>query len=174
MGVPKSVRLPSRLEHELEREFARRGVKEWSAGVVDLLSEAVRMRRVPGVVFVDSRIGRRPMVAGTGLDVWELVATWLAVGRDEAALREATDWLTEAQRRSALNYYALYPEEIDARLAADDAWTAERVRDELPFTAHAPAATVASPNGGTGHGGPSGDPSRARNGSPPGSSPDAR
>jgi len=146
MGAPKSLRLPTPLERELEREFARRGVKEWSAGVVDLLSEAVRMRRVPGIVFVDSRTGRRPMVAGTGLDVWELVATWHAVGRDETAFREATDWLTEAQRRSALNYYALYPEEIDQRLAAEEGWTAARVRDELPFTA--PGPTGASPGGG--------------------------
>lgn len=42
MGAPRSVRLPAPLEQDLEREFARRGVKEWSAGIVDLLSEAVR------------------------------------------------------------------------------------------------------------------------------------
>lgn len=122
------------MERELEREFARRGVKEWTAGIVALLSEAVRMRRVPGIVFIDSRTGRRPMVAGTGLDVWELIAMWHAVGRDEAEFRAATGWLTEAQRRAALNYYVLYPDEIDQRLAAEEDWTAERVRDELPFT----------------------------------------
>lgn len=163
MGVPKSLRLPTSLERELEREFARRGVKEWSAGVVDLLSEAVRMRRVPGVVFVDSRTGRRPMVAGTGLDVWELIAAWHAVGRDEAGFRTATDWLTDAQRRAALNYYALYPDEIDQRLAAEEGWTAERAHDELPFAARSPtprrtgrgsgrdagsAAPTATPNDG--------------------------
>lgn len=147
MGTPKSLRLPTALEREIEREFARRGVREWSVGVVDLLSEAVRMRRVPGVVFVDSRTGRRPMVAGTGLDVWELVATWHAVGRGEAEFRTATEWLTDTQRRAALNYYALYPEEIDARLAAEEGWLPERVRDELPFSAldlaaPAPAASV--------------------------------
>lgn len=149
MGAPQSIRLPTALERELEREFARRGVKEWTAGIVDLLSEAVRMRRVRGVVFVDSRTGRRPMVVGTGLDVWELIATWHAVGRDEAAFREATDWLTEAQRRAALNYYALYPEEVDQRLAAEEGWTAERVRDELPFAVLGPTvgeARTAPPN----------------------------
>lgn len=142
MGAPKSLRLPTPLERELEREFARRGVKEWSTGVVDLLSEAVRMRRVPGVVFVDGRTGRRPMVAGTGVDVWEMVATWHAVGRDESEFRNATDWLTEAQRRAALNYYALYPEEIDQRLAAEDDWTEARVRDELPFASRGPTLGV--------------------------------
>lgn len=134
MGAPRSVRLPAPLEQDLEREFARRGVKEWSTGIVDLLSEAVRMRRVPGVVFVDGRTGRRPMVAGTGLDVWELIATWHALSRDEAQFHAAYDWLTDAQRRAALNYYALYPDEIDRRLAAEERWTPERMRDELPFT----------------------------------------
>lgn len=138
MGAPKSLRLPAALEQELEREFARRGVKEWTTGVVDLLSEAVRMRRVPGIVFVDSRTGRRPVVAGAGLDVWEVIATWKAVGGDEPRFREATDWLTETQRRAALNYYALYPAEIDERLAVEESWTPERVRQELPFASHGP------------------------------------
>ena len=80
---PRTIRLPKPLEEDLEREFARRGVKEWSGGVVDLLQEAVRMRRVPGISFVDSITGRRPVLAGTGLDVWEVIATWKAAGRDE-------------------------------------------------------------------------------------------
>lgn len=145
MGAPKSLRLPASLERELEREFARGGVREWSAGIVDLLTEAVRMRRVPGIVFVDSRTGRRPMVAGTGLDVWELIATWQAVGQDEAEFRVATDWLTETQRRAALNYYALYADEIDWRIAVDDRWTSERVREELPFASRAPMPNASVP-----------------------------
>lgn len=74
------------------------------------------------------------MVAGTGLHGWELIATWHALSRDEAQFHAAYDWLTDAQRRAALNYYALYPDEIDRRLAAEERWTAERMRDELPFT----------------------------------------
>lgn len=138
MGMPKSLRLPATLERELAREFARRGVKEWTAGIIDLLSEAVRMRRVPGIVFVDSRTGRRPAVAGTGLEVWEMVALWQEVEQDTARFREVTDWLTEPQRRAALNYYALYPAEIDARLAVEESWTPERVRQELPFASFGP------------------------------------
>ena len=135
---PKTIRIPLALEQELAREFVRRGVKEWSAGVVDLLSEAVRMRRVPGIVFVDSRTGRRPVIAGAGLDVWEVIATWKAVGEDEARLRQACGWLSEPQIRAALNYYALYAEEIDKRLAMEETWTPERLRQELPFSAVGP------------------------------------
>jgi len=119
----------------LAREFVRRGVKEWSAGIVDLLAEAVRMRRVPGIVFADSRTGRRPVVAGAGLDVWEVIATWKAVGEDQARLRQTCDWLNEPQLRAALNYYALYTDEIDKRLSIEETWTPERLHRELPFTA---------------------------------------
>lgn len=156
---PRTIRLPEQLERDLEREFERRGVKEWSSGVVDLLSEAVRMRRVPGIVFVDSRTGRRPVVAGTGLDVWEIIATWKAVGEDDDRFREAYDWLTETQRRSARNYYALYPEEIDRRLAIEESWTPERVRRELPFAS--PRPPVESHRGEEPRGGRRGKTSRA-------------
>ena len=141
MPAPRSIRIPRTLQSELEREFARRGTGEWSAGVVDLLTEAVRQRRVPGVVFVDGRTGRRPMVAGTGMDVWELVAVWRAVGEDAQRFREATEWLTDTQRAAALNYYALYPEEIERRLAVDEAWTPERLQRELPFASGATHST---------------------------------
>src|SRR5437870_9358148 len=121
--APKTIRLPEPLERELEREFARRGVKEWSAGVVDLLQEAVRKRRVPGIAFVDSITGRRPVLAGTGLDLWEIIATWQSLGRQEEKLQQAYHWLTSAQLRSALAYYRCYPEEIDRRIALNEAWT---------------------------------------------------
>ncbi len=131
---PRTIRLPAQLEQDLEREFTRRGVKEWSAGVVDLLSEAVRMRRVPGIIFVDSRTGRRPVIAGTGLDVWEVIATWKVAEQDEAKLREAYDWLTEPQVRSALSYYELYESEVEAQLEREKRLTQERLQRELPFT----------------------------------------
>lgn len=136
--APKTIRLPQPLERELEREFARRGVKEWSAGVVDLLNEAVRMRRVPGILFADSITGRRAVIAGTGLDVWEVVATWKAVGHDEEKLREAYHWLSAGQLRAALTYYRVYPAEINERIAREESWTPERIRRELPFASPGP------------------------------------
>jgi uncharacterized protein (DUF433 family) len=135
MPRPRTIRLPEPLEKELAREFARRGVKEWSSGVVDLLQEAVRTRRVPGISFVDSITGRRPVIAGTGLDVWEVIATWKIVDRNEEKLRLAYHWLTPAQLRVALTYYRFYPEEIDQRIALDEAWTPDRVREEFPVAA---------------------------------------
>ncbi len=50
-------------------------------------------------------------------------------------MRASYDWLTDFQLRSALGYYKLYPDEIDARLAAEERWTPERVASEYPFLA---------------------------------------
>jgi uncharacterized protein (DUF433 family) len=73
------------------------------------------------------------VVAGTGLDVWEVVRTWEdgEKGLDEA--RANYPWLSEAQIRAAIGYYELYPVEVDERLQREREWNAERVRQELPF-----------------------------------------
>lgn len=89
------------------------------------------MRRAPGIVFAAGPTGRRAVVAGTGLDVWELVAAWLEGSRDFEDLKRNYEWLTEAQLRSALRYYELYPEEIDARLERERRWTPEAIRFEI-------------------------------------------
>ena len=61
-GKPRGLRLPEDLEREIEREKERRGTS-FSAAVVDLLRESVRMRRVPGIVFADGPSGRRDIAA---------------------------------------------------------------------------------------------------------------
>lgn len=91
------------------------------------------MRHAPGVFFVDGPAGRRAALAGTGLDVWEIIATWRACGQDFDQLRGSYGWLTEPQLRAALTYYDLYPQEIDARLEREAEWTRERVERELHF-----------------------------------------
>lgn len=136
--MPKStargIRVPADLQEAIEREMDRRDVKEWSTMVVELLEEAVRARLAPGIVFVDGATGRRPVVAGSGLEVWEVVSTWREVGRNYDRLRAAYEALTEPQLRAALSYYELYGEEVDARLEREARLTQERVQSELPFT----------------------------------------
>jgi uncharacterized protein (DUF433 family) len=116
-----------------DSEAGESGKTTWSALATELLDEALRMRRAPGVVFVDGPVGRRAVVAGTGLDVWEVVATWQASAKDFDLLRENYSWLIEPQLRAALAYYGLYPGEIDARLEREARWTPERVASDLPF-----------------------------------------
>jgi uncharacterized protein (DUF433 family) len=133
-STARGVRVPAALQEEIEREMERRDVDEWSTMVVELLREAVRARRAPGIVFADGATGRRPVVAGSGLEVWEVVQAWKEVGRNYDRLRAAYDWLSEPQLRAALSYYELYGDEVDARLEREAKLTAERVQNELPFT----------------------------------------
>lgn len=130
----RGIRFPESLQREIEREMASRGVNEWSTMVVQLLEEAIRSRRAPGIVFVDGATGRRPVVAGSGLEVWEVIATWLDVGRNYDRLRASYDWLTEPQVRAAISYYELYGPEVDERLAREGTLTSESVAADLPFT----------------------------------------
>jgi len=136
MKAVRSLRLPPALEEELHHDFASRGIREWSAGVVALLTEGVRMRRVPGIIFVDSIGGRRAAVAATGLDVWEIIATWKTLGENEGDLQSAYDWVSPAQLAAALAYYRLYPHEIDERISLEARWSPEEIR------ASAPAASI--------------------------------
>ena len=132
MTRARGIRIADELAREISREAESRGVSS-SAMITALLTEALKMRRVPGIVMMDGPTGRRAVVAGSGLDVWEIIATWQACGGDERQLAQNYPWLTQPQLRAALTYYALYPDEIEARLAREYQWTPERVRRELPF-----------------------------------------
>lgn len=129
----RGVRVSVGLDREIQREADLRG-KSWSATTQEMLDEAIRMRRAPGVVFAEGPAGRRAVIAGSGLDVWEVIASWRAMGEDFGRLRAGYPWLTEPQLRGALSYYRLYPKEIDERLEREQSWTPERVRRELPFS----------------------------------------
>ncbi len=144
---PTGLRLPEDLKSEIERERRMRSIT-FSAAVISLLREALRMRRVPGVHFVEGFGGtRRAAIAGTGLEIWEVVRTYREVGEDYERLKDSYPWLSDLQLRAALSYYELYPEEIDERIEAEESWTPERLGKEMPFAvprlkgeARAPAA----------------------------------
>lgn len=127
----RGPRLPADLEKEIAREAEARG-KTRSAVTRELLGEAPRMRYAPGILFADGPGGRRAAVAGTGLDVWEVVRAWKECGEDLAKLRRELPWLTGPQLRTAIAYYQLYPEEVDARLVREAGWTAESLAREHP------------------------------------------
>ena len=124
--------MPEDVCSEIEREQQMRGTTFSAA--VSLLREAIRMRRVPGIHFVEGVGGtRRAAVAGTGLEVWEVVRTYKEVVEDYGELTKSYPWLSEPQLRAALSYYELYPDEIEARLKLEESWTPERVKKEMPF-----------------------------------------
>lgn len=133
-SVQHSLRIPTKLDGEISREIQLRGEKDWSKGAISLMEEALRSSRVPGIVFVQRRSERRAAVAFSGLEVWELVATWKEAGEEWEALLKAYPEVSEHQLRAGLAYYQAYPEEIEERLEREAYWTPERVAEEMPFT----------------------------------------
>ena len=130
--VGRTLSLSPTLDAEIRQELRDRGDGDWARGVLSMLDEAVRASRVPGIVFVRRRGERRAAIAFSGLEVWEIVATWREGGEDWRTLAAAYPELRESQLRAALAYHRLYPEEIDARLEREAQWTPERVAEEFP------------------------------------------
>src|SRR5680860_630801 len=66
--APRGIRVPDSLRQAIEDEAQRLG-RSWSATATELLEEAVRVRRAPGIAFIDGATGRRAVIAGTALGV---------------------------------------------------------------------------------------------------------
>lgn len=131
-SIQKSIRLPEDAVQHIET-YAKTIGMDFSGVVRDLLVEAVKMRRCPGIVFTDGPAGRRARIAGTGIDVWELIAAFKGMEEDYGRLKAAYHWLNEAQLRSALAYYALYPEDIEELVERNENATEARVLERFPF-----------------------------------------
>lgn len=108
-GRPLSIRLGQDFEELLELEAGRAGIPKTQM-LERLAEEALRMRRFPGLVFRGPEHRRRASVAGTGLDVWEVVMLHEAEGRETLI---ETHPVTQRQLDAALAYYREYPGEID-------------------------------------------------------------
>ena len=133
MRKQRSVRLLEDVDEGIVGLAERTG-RDFSAIVNELLEEALKMRRIPGIYFADTPSGRTAKVAGSGLGVWEIIMGYRSVDEDWDRLQEAYHWLSEYQLRSALAYAEAYPEEIERRIQRDERWTPERVWEMYPFT----------------------------------------
>ena len=130
--IQKSLRIPEKILKEIE-QIAQETQKDFSSVANVLLEEAVRIHRCPGIVFTEGVRGRRARVAGTGIEVWEIIATYQGVGKSLDRLGKAYHWLTDQQLKSAIGYYKAYPEEIDRLIAENESWTPERIQKRHPF-----------------------------------------
>ena len=118
-----SARLDASLVERLKALSAREGVSA-SQLAERYIQEGVHSEEFPGVVFRSGPAGRRAGLVG-GPDVWEIVRD-LRASREVSAnadpilvVAEASD-LSEGQVRLAAAYHATYPDEIDARIAAEE------------------------------------------------------
>ena len=130
--VQKSLRLPEKTVKDIVN-LAQRTGKDFSGLARDLLVEAIKMRKCPGIIFSDGAVGRRARIAGSGIDVWELIAGYKSAKENLEELRKAYDWLNDQQIRAALAYYTLFPEEIDELISQNEMMNQEQVFDRFPF-----------------------------------------
>jgi len=77
------------------------------------LEEGLRMEEHPQIVFRDGALGRRPVLAGTRLDVWQVIET---VKNSGNSIEDAAEYLgiSPAKVRACRRYYSAYKDEIDA------------------------------------------------------------
>jgi hypothetical protein len=113
----RSFRLAQDVVDRLDRYAASVGSNR-NAVAERFLEEALRLVEHPGIVFRDGPAGRRPGLAASGLDVWEVVET---VSDNAGSVPDAAEYLGLAQHlvATAMRYYAAYPGEIDACIAAN-------------------------------------------------------
>lgn len=133
-----TIRIPEETRRAID-ETCRRTGRDFSSVANEMLSEAVKMRRIPGIVFADSPLGRVARIAGTGIEVFEIAKTYQDVGRDWERLQSTYHWLSPQQLRAALAYISAYPEEIEECLMAESHWTPEQVWARYPFTKPEPS-----------------------------------
>ena len=131
-GIQKSLRLPPETMSEIER-MAKESGQDFTNITKELLEEAIKMRRCPGVLFAKGTSGRRARVAGTGIEVWEVIATLKSLKNDLKRLRKTYHWLSNEQIKAALGYYTAYPREIERLIQQNEGWDEARVADRYPF-----------------------------------------
>jgi uncharacterized protein (DUF433 family) len=131
-GIQKSLRLPEETLREIEKLATETG-RDFSTITKDLLTEAIKMRRCPGIIFGEGVTGRRAKVAGTGIEVWEIISTFKSVGKDLKRVKKAYHWLSQEQLKAALGYYSVYPQEIDRLIERNESWTKERIEERHPL-----------------------------------------
>ena len=129
-----SVRVSTATFGELGRRARERGVPR-NALTERYIAEGVKMDEHPGVAFREGALGRRAVLAGTRLDVWQVIETVRNSGNSVA---EAAAYLglPASRVQGAVDYYALYRDEIDditerEHAAAERAEAAWRAGEEL-------------------------------------------
>ena len=128
MPRPTSFRLPEELLERIEAESRSVGASITQL-VSSLLDEGLKTRRFPGIVYRDGPQGRRAALVG-GPDVWEVVRDLAAApgrGMDRVENLATETGLTTTSVLLAADFYASFPEEVDALIEADER-AAEEVR----------------------------------------------
>ena len=121
MPRPTSFRLPDELLDRLDVE-SRAADTSVTSLVALLLDEGLKTRQFPGIVYREGPTGRRAGLLG-GPDVWEIVRDLRHTpGRGMERIGHLAVELDLSQDRVQLaaDFYAAFPDEIDARIETDE------------------------------------------------------
>ena len=113
----ESIRIDAKTLHDLRERSARSG-EPLARLAQRYIDEGMRLDSHPGIIFRTGPAGRRAVVVG-GPGVWEvIVAARTANERGEARVTALAERLgmSPEKVRSALHYYAEYPEEVDRHI----------------------------------------------------------
>ena len=121
MAQPRSIRFDDDVERRLASFVARRPGLSRSAVAARLVDEGLRIADHPGIVF---------------RDVWEVVRAIRGARANEPTVDEAgvlalvteVSGLDPATVRTAVDYWAVYPAEVDEMVVHADALEAELLR----------------------------------------------
>lgn len=113
------IEIPDELAAAVAEIAAKTG-QDVQSLVAEMVTEAIKMRRVPGILFADGPTGRRARVGGTGIEVFEIIDRYEGVGRDRARLAKLFDWLKPHQLNDAIAYYEAYPDDIRPYLLTEE------------------------------------------------------
>ena len=128
MSQAITVRLPDEAA-EAVKQIAQRERRSVSEVGTRIVNEWLRQNRFPHIEFRTFN-GEREACIKDRLQVWQVIMVAKRYGMDAVKTAEHLS-LRPEQVRSALNYYAAYPEEIDRALADNDRGF-ERLREMLP------------------------------------------
>ncbi len=114
-----TLRFQPGVSERLARQARRRGMAPRSLAQ-RYVDEGLRHDDHPLIHFLPGVVGRRSVVVGTGLDVWEVIAT---VRDNENDLAETASYLgiPVGLVEAAVNYYGEYSDEIDEQIADNEA-----------------------------------------------------
>ena len=122
----RSFRLSRKLLDAIRSRADLNGMSQTTL-VERYLDEGLRMDAHPMIVFRPGPLGRRAMLAGTRLDVAQIVAT---IRAEDGSLEAAAAYLALGihHLRACSQYYAEYQAEVDAYAARADSEN-ERLRE---------------------------------------------
>lgn len=129
MRTTTSLRLPDDVRERLATAAEQQGTTV-TALVERYAREGMATEAHPGIVFKPGPSGRRAALAG-GPDVWEVVAALrAATGTEQQRVDTVADQLGLHPRQVtiALGYAADQPDEVDSRIAANEAALADAER----------------------------------------------